>query len=405
MLPKRHSALWVLVGTIVAAGLSFLFQGYLSFVLTDSEFGTISTTIVWAVALSLFASAGVQNVMLDFIKGRKDDPDAVVSAFRRLWIAHCALSFLIVTAIALIPGGPTRSAFFLTSFSMALSLFSILGADRQSHDDFRGVSAYLIAPEVAKISAIAIALIFALRGIEDIYLGFAWVFTAIAAGTFACGHRRDKWRAGPSYFTLLRAGFPYAISSMMFMVYYRSALMVLLANGQSEEAGSLAIIYLFMTAILLLPIAYSQRFLLGRWHAIDRNDTETFVKEVKRQLVNVLAFSAPIALIWVLSSSRILKLIYADRYADAQLYSQWFALIFLLRSVSLPLETACSIDALKWAKTMGFAAAAVVTLIGSLVLIPSLGLMGAFWAGLAAEVALALILVLSIARKTVKPVL
>ena len=69
----RTSPLWVAVGTVGASALSFLFQGYLSLMLSDSAFGVISSAIVVAVALSYFSYYGAQNVMLDIVNKNIDD--------------------------------------------------------------------------------------------------------------------------------------------------------------------------------------------------------------------------------------------------------------------------------------------------------------------------------------------
>lgn len=61
----RHGAVWIALGTLAASAFSFLFQGALSLMLSDSAFGAMSSAIVTAVGLSFFSSFGAQNVMLD----------------------------------------------------------------------------------------------------------------------------------------------------------------------------------------------------------------------------------------------------------------------------------------------------------------------------------------------------
>lgn len=387
MLPRRHSAIWVLAGTVVAAATSFAFQAYLSLALPDADFGAIASLIVWAVALAVLSSTGVENVMLDAVKGQKRKPQVMLGAFRHLWLVHCCVAYLAVALVGLLFRDQALPAFFLASFAMLLSLFAILSASRQCQDDFRGVCGFMVAPEAAKLAAVGVAVALGLGGLDGFYLGLGTAFTILAVTTVGIGMRRGSLARGPRYLDLVRAGLPYAISSVMFMIYYRSALLVLAAQGQLEEAASLAIIFLFMAAILLLPTAYSQRFLLGRWHTIG-GDATAFAAEIKLQLVRMLIFSAPITLIWILASQPVLEFIYGSRYAGAQAYAMWFAAIFLLRALSLPLLTASSIQPLKWGKTAGIVLAAAITALGSVLLTPRLGIEGAFWAGVAAELAL-----------------
>lgn len=385
---KRQSAVWVLIGTLVATVFSFLFQAYLSVTLSDGEFGMISSIMIGAVLLSYFAAAGVQNVMMDIVKVRRNLPKDALVAFRWIWTAYFIASLLIVIIAHVAFGIPLHQSLFLVSLAMMLAMFSILSSASQSQDDFKMVCIHTVGPELVKLLAVIFVVIVGSASIDDIGWIFSGVFIATSMSIFIFGILQDEWRFERGYFKLLIAGFPYVISSVLFMVYYRFTLLALAYVGRSDEAGSLSIIYLFLTASLILPTAYSQRFLLGRWHSIGVEDGTIFAKEILQQLSQMLLFGSMVVVIWVSASGPILKFIYENRYPDAQLYSNWFAMIFLLRALSLPLQTASSIEDLKWGKTLCIAFAAIATLVASFALVPKFGFLGAFVAGLLAEIAL-----------------
>lgn len=381
----RTSPLWVAVGTVGASALSFLFQGYLSLMLSDSAFGVISSAIVVAVALSFFSSFGAQNVMLDFVKKKSADSSTILVQFMRIWMLTYAVAFAAGVLVLALAPGLFEKYMFVSTMMLVLALFAILGSNRQSVDDYRGVCLFLVAPEFAKLVAVGVAYVFGARDLARAYLTFGLVFLAMATVVLLA---RPLWRrraVAPPARTLVALGFPYAVSSLLFMVYYRSTLVIFSAHGKLEEAGSLAIVYLFMTAILLVPTSYSQRYLLGRWHTIPQSETAAFRSELARQIRAILIFGVPIAIGWFLFSQPTLELIYGERYTLARAYAPWFAVIFLIRSVCIPLQAASSIDEMKWRKTWVVLAAALVTLVLSTALADPLGLVGALISGIVAE--------------------
>lgn len=387
---RRASPLWVAVGTIGASGFSFLFQGYLSLILSDSAFGAISSAIVVAVALGFLAALGAQNVMLDFIKRRAMDSQIVLLKFMHIWIFTYFAAFGggIIVLFAYRAG--FEKYVFISTLALLLSLFTILGSNRQSRDDFRGVCVYLIAPEFAKLVAVGIAYLYGAHEIDTAFMTLGMVFLAIVTfGLFAPSFWRG-WTLAPSYRQIFLVGLPYAVSALLFMIYYRSTLVIFASHGKLEEAGSLAIIYLFMTAILLVPTSYSQRYLLGRWHAVPRHQRGLFTSELRRQLRSILIFSVPIAIGWLLFSQPVLNFVYDERYPLARAHAHWFAIIFLIRSVCIPLQAATSLDEMKWRKTWVVLAAALTTVALSLALVRPLGLIGALVSGIAAESVLVL---------------
>lgn len=390
LLLPRHSAVWVALGTIGGSGLSFLFQGALSLMLTDSAFGAISSAIVTAVGLSIFASFGAQYVMLDFVKRRGTPGRQALLRFIHLWMATYALLLVLGVAVILLRPGAAAEYVFVSGLMLVLALFAILAAGRQSAEDFRGVCLYLVAPEFAKLLAVGVVALLGLRELAAAYLAFGLVFLGMATLALAVPAFWTRWGSFTAYRDLVVVGFPFAAAGLLFMVYYRATLVVFVAFGLREEAGSLAIVYLFMTAILLVPTSYSQRYLLGGWHAIRREDTAGFRARLVRQLGAILLFSAPIALGWLFFSSPLLGLVYGERYALARDYAPWFAIVFLIRAVCIPLQAATSLDEMKWRKTWVVLGAAATTLVLSAALARPLGLPGALVSGIAAELVLAL---------------
>lgn len=389
----RHGAVWIALGTLAASAFSFLFQGALSLMLSDSAFGAMSSAIVTAVGLSFFSSFGAQNVMLELVKKRGMSGRRVLLRFVHLWMTTFALLVLLGAAVAAAQPSILAEYIFVAGLMLVLSLCSILAAERQSADDFRGVCFYLAAPEFAKLLAVGAAVVLgAALGTHDLagsYLAFGLVFLAMAVLPLLLPALRGPWEPPRVYGRLIVTGFPYAAAGLLFMVYYRATLVVFVAFSLREAAGSLAIIYLFMTAILLVPTSYSQRYLLGGWHALRREDTALFRAQLARQLGTILLFSVPIALGWLLCSSAVLRVVYGERYAIAQSWAPWFAIVFLIRAACIPLQAATSLGEMKWRKTWVVLAAAVTTLVLSAALARPFGVAGALISGIAAETVLA----------------
>lgn len=270
-----------------------------------------------------------------------------------------------------------------------LSLLAIVGSTLQAADNYRGVAAMLVAPELVKCIAACVVYSLGTRSLADAYTGMAIVFAGASLAPLAFPY---FWGRSPSssrrWYHLLISGSPYAIAGLLFMVYYRAPVVVFSALNMLDEAGSIAIIYLFMTAILLLPTTYSQRFLLGRWHAIREDSPHLFRAELAKQMRRILAFTLPIAIIWFFAAPFVLDLVYGTRYPLAHEWAPWFSLVFILRSVSIPLQSATSISRLKWPKTFAILSAALGTIVLSAALATQIGFTSAFISAVSAEVIL-----------------
>lgn len=373
-----------------ASAFSFLFQGFLSLMLTDSAFGAISSAIVTAVGLSFFAAFGAQNVMLDFVKKRGLPEQIILLRFCHLWVIIYALTLVLGLALLAVHPEAVAEYLFVTGLILVLALFAIFAAARQSTNNFRGVCLYLIAPEFAKLVAIGVVACLGIRELVGTYFAFGVTFFGMASLALLMPGVWIRWEPAATYRGLVVTGFPYAVAGLLFMVYYRASLVIFVAYGLREEAGSLAIVYLFMTAILLVPTSYSQRYLLGGWHAIQRDDTALFRSQLYRQIRSILIFSVPIAILWLLLSNPLLSFIYGERYSLARIYAPWFAIVFLIRAICIPLQAATSLNEMKWPKTGVVLAAAVTTLALSALLARPLGLTGALLSGIATELVLTL---------------
>lgn len=389
---------WVALGTIGAAALSFAFQAYLSFVLSDSQFGAVSASIVTAVALAVLIAYGAQNVMLDWSKRRHNPLRPMLTVYLRVWVGTLVVAAFIAAALALLSPEVLPEYFFIASMTLLLGLISILGAERQSRDDFRSVSLTLLAPEVIKCLAVVLVFATGARTLTSVYgiMGAAFTVVCVTAIFLPALWRRPT--GGPTLSHVLRSGFPYALSGVMFMFYYRATLVVFSLFHMLDAGGSLAIIYLFMTAVLLLPTTYSQRYLLGKWHSIPQNKPNRFRRELRRQLRSILLFTLPIAILWFAFAPQILDLLYSDRYQLAHQWASWFAIVFVMRSLSIPLQAAASVGPLRWGKTFVIVGAAATTIGAAALLAQPLGFASAFVSAIAAESVLSIGLLVIISR-------
>lgn len=394
--PARRSAIWIGFGTIAAAGLSALFQGLLSVQLSEVEFGIFSSALVIAVSISMISAMGAQNVFLQLVKSNVVPAIAVLRSFTTFWLAaSLTLSLSAAILLPVVPV-PTHYFFLVIGLSSMLSIFSILASASQSADNFREVGLFIIAPEAAKIGAILCATLLAVENPQALALLFSIIFLTISASCFAfLFSLRKRTLPVVRMRQLILLGLPHALSALLFMVYYRTSIVIFAMIDRPAEAGSLAVIYLFMTAILLLPTAYSQRYLLGRWHQFSNSNLDDFRLEIFRQMRKLSVLIVPISFLWFLFSDNLLNFVYGQRYGDAQSYAPYFALIFLIRGFCIPLQAANSIARLRWKKTLAIFATGTVTVALTFYLGTIYGLLGGLIAALAAEITLMLGLALA----------
>jgi Membrane protein involved in the export of O-antigen and teichoic acid len=406
LLPNRTNSAWIAIGTIGAAAISFLFQGILSVVLTDADFGLMTSSLILGLSFSVLLSMGAQDVTLHLVKVEKLNPRKVLACYRKAWVLHSIVPVTTSAAGFMVFGNAASAFFFISTFSALISLFVIHTAARQSRDDFFGVGSLLMAVEALKLAAVGFTAAVFRPNLDNLYLICGCIFCTIvvAKGIWACSHWRNECPNRLRYGDILSLGLPYAIAGLLFMAYYRVSIVVLSSLGMQDEAGSLSVIYLFLGAILLLPTSYSQKFLQGRWHSIAAADGVGCGVEMRRQYRLIMIFVAPFALAWYLFAEQMLGLLYPDRYQLAAEHARWFALVLVLRCICIPLQGASSVAGLRWKKMVAVLVAAFATFSASLVLAPVIGFLSGLAAALVAETIFASVLAYNVWRwRCVKP--
>jgi O-antigen/teichoic acid export membrane protein len=387
----RSSGVWVTVGLFGSSLLSFAFQGLASHQLSDADFGSLSSAYLVATGISGFTSAGAQNAMLHLIKAQGEERSRIADAFMQVWLINSI--FIALFCLAVAPFVRTLDSlclFFVFSFNSFLAIFTITAAASQSTDDFRSVSGNMIGLEVIKLLALLLLLALHVELVIDkVYAGLGAFFFCICLvrALFIVLHARRF--SGLSYMRIIQLGLPYSIAGLFFLLYYRSSVIVLNFLGLQEDAGALSLIYLFLGAILILPAGFSQRFFLGRWHSILKEERARFSRELLAQTVFAFMLAAPVAGVWAYGADSIIAHIYGNRYAAAREYAPLFALILLIRMTSIPVQAATSVSDLRWFKTAVIGVAAGISVITCGALAGRLGMLGAFYSGLAAEAFLA----------------
>lgn len=394
----RQRGLWVAVGTVVASVLSILFQTTLSLFLSEDDFGAFSAATIAAIALGIVIALGCQNVLLDAVKSAGLAGRPLLRTYLRIWAAVVGVLLFagVIVAVLAPAAGPTFA--YIASLAVMVAASTILGSERQGEDDFIGVACYLVAPELVKCLAILVSWIAGARTLEMVYLVCFFTFGASTLVVLSSPIIWRKMAEPTDWRRLLVLGAPHALSGLVFMGYYRASVVVLSVMGLLADAGSLAVIYLFVSGLLLLPTTYSQRFLLGRWHSLARELPHRFRRELRRQTTGIVLFTLPIAAGWFILAPIVLAWIYGDRYEGAQTWAPWFAIVLALRAASIPIQSAASIAPLRWGKAAVISVAAVSVITVTFVLGGSLGIASGFIAGIVAEVVLIVGLLLIIHR-------
>ncbi len=356
----------------------------------------------FAVVATALASAGLLTSALDFGAGTLLSRDGAASArargslFRALLQARLPLAAALLLGAAVVGawlGRPvTALAVVALSLSSAVAL-SVLGLYR-SAQDLRPEALQRLGSAVLSVTAVALCGLAAPRA--DLLLGaLASISLLTLLPLVLCAPRLARFDRAVSPSTALRAAAPIGLLALATIAYYRSGTLALAALADARATAAFSVAASLAFGLLVLPNAITTA-LLPRLAA--EGDLNGIVSLARRALAWTLATALPLSAAAALIGPLALPLLLGSEYAGAGLPFALLcvgipviaasgligtALLALGRLRDLVLQVACSL---------------LVNIAALVVLVPSLGAVGASLATVSCEAA-GLLLLLRAARR------
>ncbi|MCG5526253.1 oligosaccharide flippase family protein [Ectothiorhodospira haloalkaliphila] len=235
-----------------------------------------------------------------------------------------------------------------------------------------GFSGYLVAFAVGEWTSVAVALL------------LATAFVRRTAASQAGALPRPRLRGA------LAEGAPFALSAVLYTVYYQSDIIMLSLLAGLEAAGQYKAAFVFLAGAYLLPSAFFQSYWLPRvfgWW--EEAGGASVLRGVPLALAGCLAFGVPLALGLHLAAEPLVTTLYGPDYAEAARALRLLALAALFHFTAMALGvflvTERGVRFKVWAQML----CAGVNIGANLWLIPVMGVQGAVVATLLTEALLA----------------
>ena len=404
------SLLWL--GSLFGAGIALITQVILAKELTPSDYGVFASAVA---TISLFvplASFGVQGYWLK-IFGLEGWSALRWLSLSFCFVALCTLFTLFCIAIWANFGPHNNSfrwlLFILLPMVMAYSVIELVGGKFKLEERFTSLALWQLIPHLLRFLFILLFLFTASEGANVYSIGGIYalvalimiiigVFQLIAMryGQFALaghikpganeGNKLNKTALDLSKISLLAKNtWPFAITSLLYLVYFQSDIIILKYLKGDEAAGIYNIGFIIMASVYLLPNAIYQKFLLPKFHRWAYHDRSRFLASYRFGNGCMLLLGTLVAVFIALTTPLIIPSLFDAVYIEAidvlSILSLCIPLHFLATSIGAALVTNENIRR----KVFYIGVAAAINVLLNLKLIPLYGIMGAAYSTLLSE--------------------
>ena len=381
---------------MLAAGIGFAATIIIARYFGAADFGFLaSMTSIWAL-LSPLLALGAGRLLLR-ARARAEPALAAWVLGRGALIVGALL--LVVIALAGIAGPALydrdAALFLLASVALvSLVLQDPAKAVFQARDDYMGLARWQLLPPSARLVAVGLA---GLAGAS--FLGFMVLYALTetlviaVALRYLWGYRREVPALPGSAVSLaprrdfLRQGAPFALSGMLYTIYYQIDVLMLGLMTGLEQAGLYKAAFVFVAAAYLLPGTLFQHYLLARIFRWWEDGTD-LAPRVRRGLLGCLAYGGVVAGLFALLAGPLLVMFYGEAYATAAPALRWLGIAVLCHTLAIGVGAFLVTEAGIRRKVRVQIVTAVLNVAGNLLLIPVLGIMGAVVATIVTEAVL-----------------
>jgi len=416
------SLLWF--GSLAGAGLAFLTQVVLARELTPVGYGVFAAALATVTLLVPLAGFGVQGFWL------KAFGEEGWGAVR--WLTPSFRYAILSTAVALLllagwaAWGPHEASFrwllcWLLPVVTGHLFIELVSGKLQLEERYNALALWQLLPHLTRLSLVlvvvfnatvypvlnTIAAAYTLVSLAMMLIGFSQLH-AMAQGRFNLkGHPKPGVGESMALATapplvrvsdIANQAWPFGLSSMFYLLYFQSAVILLRYLAGDEAAGVFNVALTVMMGVYSLPSVLYQKFILPKLHRWAFFDPSRMRQTYRLGGFVMLALGiVTMFMMWLLAGP-LLPLLFGEAYRDS-------LLLVMILAVAVPFRfLALSSDAMLTTRDfirikvrlMGIAAFFHITL--NLFLIPKFGAVGAALAIVATEALLSIAFVVKYYR-------
>jgi O-antigen/teichoic acid export membrane protein len=253
-----------------------------------------------------------------------------------------------------------------------------------------GVVIFLIAVGGGGLDGILAG--YAAVGACTVGLGLAVMSGLRGGGASLAGHNGPPSReraaadlARPTLAATARRAMPFALVTMLYVLFFQGVVVTVEWVAGGVEAAAYSAAFLVVSALFLVPSLLYGKLLAARLYRWAQHDPETFAAAFHVGVVVMLAVGLALMMATLAAAPALIPLLFGERYRAAVPVLLVLALALPLRCVQSVYSSVFTSPAETARKAWYLGAAAVTSVVGSILLLPPFGVKGAAAAALLAE--------------------
>ncbi|EJF07459.1 membrane protein involved in the export of O-antigen and teichoic acid [Thiovulum sp. ES] len=403
---------------MLGSGSTFIIYMILARHLGVEQFGLFSSAFANIAILSLFAGFGVSQSWLKHFGTEGWNAIRWLPSSFKLVIISIAIVLLMLFLWAFF--GPHDSStqqilLIMSFFVIGQIVIELVSVKLQLEEKYSKLALWQLLPNLLRLIFIAtfifafsnsldvieVAYIYALVAILFIFIGL-YQLKQMKTNLDLKGHGEKiiNYLDAPKIKEVLSHSWAFGIASVFAFIYLQSDIIMVKYISGDEQAGLYNIGFVIMTAILILPTVFYQKFLMPKVHRWANSDKRKFYENYKRGNIAMLLSGLLVLLLIYFLSSFFIPWLFGGEYIDSielvKILS--FSLPFYFIAYNVGITLVANEHMKQKVKLMGVVA--LLNIILNLLLIPTYQAVGAATATVLSNVIL-LILYYTYAEKKV----
>jgi O-antigen/teichoic acid export membrane protein len=316
---KSVSFLWM--GSLLGSGSTFIIYMILARRLGVEQFGVFSSALSTITILSLFAGFGVSQSWLKHFGIEGWNALRWLPSSFRLVSISIAVVLLVLFVWAFF--GPhdesTKNVLLVMSFfiigQMVIELVSV---KLQLEEKYLKLALWQLLPNLLRLIFIASVVFVFLSSLDVVDVAYIYAFIAIVFSFIGIyqlkqmsvnldlkGHDEKliSYVAMPRVKEVLSHSWAFGLASVFAFIYLQSDIIMVKYISGNEQAGLYNVGFVIMSAILVFPTVFYQKFLMPKVHRWANSDKIKFYENYKKgNFVMLLSGSLVLVIVYFLSS-------------------------------------------------------------------------------------------------------
>ena len=393
------------------AGCAFLLQVLLARGLAPDVYGAFATALATVTLLSPLACMGVPGFLI-----RAFGSEGLYGIrWLRCSLKLVAFGTVSVLLVLVLWGwlGPHDSLYFkLLCWMMPVVIgqaFSeLVTVKLQLEERFYTLAVWQMFPQLVRVLLVIIVMMFIqYEPMQNVYAGayFVTSFLVFIVGVrsmqlMSSGHFLLKGHLkkvpvllseGVSSTAIMRYSLPYALTGVLYIIYFQSDIILLNYLRSSEEAGLYNVAFTVMVAVYLLPNIVYQKFLLPKLYRWVNHDKKQFFKIFRIGNVVMAVSGVCVMMLVFWSMPLVISLLFGEAYKNVIPILNVLVFCIPVRFIASSVVSALVTEDNIKRKVRCMAAVAIINVMLNFILIPVLGGEGAAITTVISEILLLLL--------------